>query len=89
MRNLDGTGYQPMYVNSSSGIQVGGTGSAFTYIPYTFSLNTWYHICVTANSSKTIVYINGQNIGETTNSKGTNYNTSLQVTIGSRYSDSN
>ena len=89
MRNSDGTGYQPMYINSSSGIQVGGTGSAFTYIPYTFSLNTWYHICVTANSLKTVVYINGQNIGETTNSKGINYNTSLQVTIGSRYSDSN
>ena len=88
MRNSDGTGYQPMYVGTS-GVQVGGSNSSYVYINFVPELNTWYHLCVTSNSSKTQLYVNGELYGETTSAKATNFNKVIDIHIGSRYSGAN
>lgn len=88
MRNQDGTGYQPMYV-SGSGIQVGGSNSSYIYINFVPTLNTWYHLCVVYTASKVQLYVNGEFYGETTSAKATNFNKSIDIHIGSRYSGSN
>ena len=89
-RNAAGTvGYQPMYINPTSGVQVGGTTSTFIYLPYTFAASTWYHIAVTYSAIKCQLFINGVLTGETTSGKGTALNTELPFTLGCRCSQSN
>ena len=89
MRNSSGSGYQPAYV-STSGIQVGGSSNnQWPYISYSFSTGTWYHLAIVYSSSKTEVYINGSSIGSSTSSVGYNYNTTMEVHLGSRYSGAN
>ena len=84
-RNQNGSiGYQPMYIHATQGIQVGGTGSSFPYIPYIFQVDTWYHIGVIYSPSDTKLYINGKLEGRNTTSKGVNYNQELQFMLGSR-----
>jgi hypothetical protein len=85
MRNSDGSGYQPMYVTQTQ-TQVGGGDGVFIYIPASLSLNTWYHMCVTADSTETSLYINGVLTGSTTGTKAINLNKILDIHIGSRYS---
>jgi len=63
-RTPNGVGYQPMYI-STGGIQIGGSGSTFPSIGYSWVANTWYHICVTHDSSSGKLYINGQLISST------------------------
>lgn len=89
MRDASGNGYQPMYISSSSGVQVGGTNSSFIYIPYTFNLNTWYHVCVTMNANETCLYINGSYINKTTSAKAANFNKTMDIHLGSRYNGQN
>lgn len=89
MRNSDGNGYQPMYVSSSSGIQVGGSNSSYIYINFIPDLNTWYHLCVVSNSSKTQLYVDGEFYGETTSAKATNFNRDIDIHIGSRFTGTN
>ena len=89
MRNSDGTGYQPFYVSSSSGIQVGGSNSSYIYIDFIPTVDTWYHLCVRSNSSRTQLFVNGEYYGETTSAKATNFNKKIDIHIGSRYSGSN
>ena len=89
MRNSSGTGYQPMYFSLTSGIQMGGSGSGYAYVPYTFTANKWYHIAVVETATEGSLYVNGAYIGKTTTGKGYNYNTTLPVYIGSRYSGAN
>lgn len=88
MRNSDGSGYQPMYVGSS-GIQVGGSNSSYIYINFVPTLNTWYHLCVVSDSTKTQLYVNGEYYGQTTSARATNFNKDIDIHIGSRYSGSN
>ena len=88
MRNSDSTGYQPMYV-SSSGVQVGGSNSSYVYINFVPTLNTWYHLCVVSNATKTQLYVNGELYGETTSAKATNFNKVLNVSLGARYTNAN
>lgn len=88
MRNSDGTGYQPFYVGSS-GIQVGGSNSSYVYINFVPTLNTWYHLCVVSDSTKTQLYVNGEYYGQTTSAKATNFNKTLDVSLGARYTNAN
>ena len=85
MRNQSGVGYQPAYVGSS-GVQVGGSNSAYTYINFVPTLNTWYHLAIVYSATKVQLYVNGAFYGETTSSKGYNFNTTMEVHLGSRYS---
>ena len=85
MRNQSGVGYQPAYVGSS-GVQVGGSNSAYTYINFVPTLNTWYHLAIVYSATKVQLYVNGAFYGETTSSKGYNFNTTMDVHLGSRYS---
>lgn len=89
MRNSDGSGYQPAYVNSASGIQVGGSNSSWPYINFIPTLNTWYHLAIVYSSTKTQLYVNGDFYGETTSSYATNFNKKIDIHIGSRYSGTN
>lgn len=89
MRNSDGTGYQPMYVSSSAGVQVGGSNSSYIYINFVPTLNTWYHLCVVSTSSKTQLYVDGEFYGETASATATNFNKSIDIHIGSRYTGAN
>lgn len=75
-------GYQPMYVTATQ-IQIGNTTNGFTDLNYTWEVNTWYHICVTNNSSTTYCYINGELLGSGANG-GYNYGVRQLVTLGSR-----
>ena len=89
MRSKTGeTGYQPMYVGSS-GVQVGGSNSSYVYINFVPSLDTWYHLCVTADSTKTSLYVNGEYYNSTTSAKATNFNKDMEVHLGSRCSGAN
>ena len=84
MRNSDGVGYQPMYVGTS-GIQVGGSGDSYVYINFVPSLNTWYHLCIVANSTNTSLYVNGEYY-DSASPKAHNFNRKIDIHIGSRYS---
>ena len=66
LRDSSEVGYQPMYYNPDSGIQIYSSYGGSSYVPVKFALNTWYHIVVTMKSGKGVVYINGENIGSTT-----------------------
>ena len=87
-RTSSGVGYQPMYITSSS-IQIGGSGTSYPTITYTFSTYKWYHIAVVYASDRGIVYINGEKIGESTSTRGYNYGTDLPLYIGCRYNNTN
>lgn len=89
MRNSDGVGYQPAYVNASSGIQVGGSNSSWPYINFVPELNTWYHLAIVYSSTKTQLYVDGEFYGETTSSYATNFNKKIDIHIGSRYTGAN
>lgn len=87
-------GYQPMYFNTSSGIQVGGTNaggvsSGFPYIPCTLTNNTWYHLAVVYSAANTKLYVNGQLKGTSTTSKGVPYNQYIQFNVDCRCSHAN
>ena len=86
-RTSNGTGYQPMYLNSSS-IQIGCSGSSYSSFTYTWVANTWYHICVTHNATEGKCYVNGILIGTSTAAKGINCGT-CNFTLGSRCNQSN
>ena len=89
MRNSSGTGYQPAFV-STTGVQVGGTSNGqWPYINYSFSTGTWYHLGIVYSPTGTKLYVNGEYIGEATNSLGYNYNTTMEVHLGSRYNGQN
>ena len=45
-------------------LRVSGTNWA-KYYPYTFELNTWYHVVVCSDGNKTYAYVNGELIGDT------------------------
>ena len=86
-RTADGSvGYQPMYLTDTQ-IQIGGTGSTFTYIDYNWTINTWYHICVIHNNTEGKCYINGELIG-TTAAHGADMGT-CKFTLGSRCNQAN
>lgn len=90
MRSGGGTtGYQPIYFNLTSGIQIGGSGNSYQYIPYTFTANKWYHLAVVMSSTDGRLYVNGELVGTNTSAKGYNYNTTLPVYIGSRVTSVN
>lgn len=82
------TGYQPMWINTT-GVQVGGSTSAFEYIPYTFAADTWYHIAVTYSATNCQLYINGDFIGKTSSAKGTAINAEQPFYIGCRCTQTN
>ena len=89
MRNSSGSGYQPAYV-ASTGIQVGGSSNnQWPYINYSLSTGTWYHVAIVYSSNKTELYINGSSVGSSTSSVGYNYNTTMEVHLGSRYTGAN
>lgn len=86
MRATSGeVGYQPMYVGSS-GVQVGGSSNGtYTYINFVPTLDTWYHLCITADSTNGAkLYVNGEYYGSAANAKAYNYNRILEVHLGSR-----
>ena len=83
-RTPAGSGYQPMYINPSSGVQVGGSTSGFPYIAYTFAASTWYHIAVTYSATKCQLFVNGQFVGESTSGKGTAINADRPFYLGCR-----
>ncbi len=64
-----------------------GFGTGFTDYNWTSSLsaNTWYHVAVTFNGTKTAIYINGTEVASQTASAGsvTPNNNSLQIGAGS------
>ena len=86
-RTSSGTGYQPMYLNNAS-IQIGSSGSGYATLYYTWTANTWYHVCVTHNATEGRCYINGSLIGSSTTAKGVNLGT-CNFTLGSRCNQSN
>lgn len=88
MRNQSGVGYQPAYVGTS-GIQVGGSNGSFPYINFVPTLNTWYHLAIVYSSGKTQLYVDGALYGESTSSVGYNFNTTMEVHLGSRYNGQN
>ena len=88
-RTPAGAGYQPMYINPSTGVQVGGSTSSFIYISYTFSANTWYHIAVVYSATDCKLYVNGAFVGSTTSAKGTAINASQPFYIGCRCTQTN
>ena len=83
-RTPAGVGYQPMYINPTSGVQVGGSTSTFPYIAYTFTAATWYHIAVTYSATKCQLFINGALIGEATGARGTEINANQPYYLGCR-----
>lgn len=83
-RTSAGNGYQPMYINPSSGVQVGGSTSAFPYIAYTFAAAKWYHIAVTYSTTKCQLFVNGALVGESTSGKGTAINADRPFYLGCR-----
>lgn len=83
-RTPAGNGYQPMYINPSTGVQVGGSTSGYPYIAYTFAASTWYHIAVTYSATKCQLFINGQLVGESTSGKGTAINDNRPFYLGCR-----
>lgn len=83
-RTPAGVGYQPMYINPTSGVQVGGSTSTFSYIAYTFTAATWYHIAVTYSATKCQLFINGTLVGESTGARGTAINANQPYYIGCR-----
>ena len=44
-------------------LRISGTSWARTYT-YNFALNTWYHVVVSSDNSKTYAYVNGELIGD-------------------------
>jgi len=88
MRNQSGVGYQPAYVGSS-GVQVGGSNGSFPYINFVPTLNTWYHLAIVYESGKTSLYVDGALYGDSTSSVGYNFNTTMEVHLGSRYNGQN
>jgi len=82
-RSETGVGYQPIYVTAHR-IQIGGSGSSFPEITYNWVANTWYHICVTHDSTSGKLYVNGQLIA-TTSAKGFEGG-ECNFTLGCRYS---
>ena len=88
-RTSSGTGYQPIYI-ANSRIQIGGSGSSYTYFDYVWQPNTWYHICVTHDATEGKCYVNGELIGTAAASKGFNLaNSACNFTLGSRCNQSN
>ena len=83
-RNASGTGYQPMYINPSSGVQVGGSTSAYPYIAYTFAAAKWYHVAVTYSATKCQLFVNGALAGESTSGRGTAINANMPFYLGCR-----
>lgn len=81
-----GTGLQPLYYNTSSGIQVYSSASPTGgYITTgTLEANTWYHICLSIKNGKCTLYLNGNAVGSTV-TVGIPTN-AAPITIGSRYS---
>ena len=87
-RNTAGnSGYQPIYINTSS-IQIGGSGSSYISFSYTWTANTWYHICVTHDSMKGSFYVNGNLINSSTSAKGFDA-PECNFTLGSRCNQGN
>ena len=86
-RTSGAAGYQPIYLTAST-IQIGNSGTGYTNFNYTWVANTWYHICVTHDSTQGKCYINGELIGTSTNAKGY-ANGSCNFTLGSRCNQSN
>ena len=88
-RTSGGTGYQPIYLTNTS-IQVGcsGSGSGYPSFNYTWAVDTWYHICVTHNTTEVKCYVNGVLIGSSTTGKGIALGT-CNFTLGSRCNQSN
>ena len=69
-RTADGnSGYQPMYITSTS-IQIGNTGTSFPTINYSWSTGKWYHICVTHDYNQAKLYVNGSLISTQTGAGG-------------------
>ena len=81
-------GYQPLYYNTSNGIQIGSSASSFPYVPQTFSANTWYHIAIVYSLTETKVYIDGNFLTSSASSRGSDFNTNLNFTLGGRCSSS-
>lgn len=88
-RTSAGSGYQPMYLTNTS-IQVGcsGSGSGHPSFNYAWVANTWYHICVTHNTTEVKCYVNGVLIGSSTGGKGVSLGT-CNFTLGSRCNQAN
>ena len=86
-RTSAGVGYQPMYLNNT-GIQVGCSSSGYSSFIYTWVTDTWYHICVTHNTTEAKCYVNGVLIGTSTTGKGVSLGT-CNFTLGSRCNQSN
>ncbi len=88
-RTSAGSGYQPMYLTNTS-IQVGcsGSGSGYPSFNYAWVANTWYHICVTHNTTEVKCYVNGVLIGSSTGGKGVSLGT-CNFTLGSRCNQAN
>lgn len=87
-RDSSGNGYQPMYLTNSS-IQVGCSASGFPSFNYNWATNTWYHVCVTHNTTEVKCYINGTLIGTSTTGKGVENCGGGKFYIGSRYNQAN
>jgi hypothetical protein len=68
LRKVPGTttevGYQPLYYNTSSGIQIYGTAGGSSYIPCSLGTD-WHHLVVTLESNLAVLYLDGVKKGQT------------------------
>jgi hypothetical protein len=73
------------WIKTNISIQVGcsGSGSGYPSFNYNWVANTWYHICVTYNTTEVKCYVNGELICTSTGGKGVACGT-CNFTLGSR-----
>ena len=84
----NGKGLQPIYINpTDSKLQfynsVNDTGG---YFNYAFQTNTWYHICITGDSSNAKLYINGNYHSTVSNALN---NEPAEISIAARLNNAN
>lgn len=89
LRKVPGTttevGYQPLYYNTSSGIQIYGTAGGSSYIPCSLGTD-WHHLVVTLENNQAVLYLDGAKKGQTSL---TGLEKVVHATIGCRATGTN
>ena len=85
-RNSSGVGYQPMYYNTSLGIQCASSTGSQYIATGALQANKWYHIVMVINNGIATLYLDGVKKGSTTSNAIPVETNNTTVTIGSRYS---
>lgn len=59
LRDLSGSGIQPLYINSDGKIQFYTNNGTNFYFNYTFTAHKWYHIALALTNTTVSLYVNG------------------------------